>query len=151
GGQEAGLRSGTENVAWAVALSTALDALQPAETESDRVCLLREEFIGAVLKSVPKAKLTGHPTKRLASIASFTIEGVSGEAVLLELERRGVVVSSGSACAAGSDEPSHVLLALGISAEVAQTSVRFSFSHQTTSEELQLAAIALAESVSVFI
>lgn len=151
GGQESGLRSGTENVAWAVALATALDALQPAKTESERVCLLREEFIAAVLKSVPNAKLTGHPTKRLASIASFTLEGVSGEAVLLELERRGVVVSSGSACAAGSDEPSHVLLALGISAEVAQTSVRFSFSHQTTAEELQLAAIALVESVSVFI
>ena len=66
---------------------------------------------------------------RLPGTASFTFAGTSGEAVLLELERRGVVSSSGSACAAGSDEPSHVLVAMGIPPEVAQTAVRFTFSH----------------------
>lgn len=151
GGQEHGLRSGTENVAWAVAIATAFDSLPSQEDEAKRIAKLRDEFISSVLAKIPSAKLTGHPTNRLPNIASFTLEGVSGEAVLLELERRGVIVSSGSACAAGSDEPSHVLLAIGISPEVAQTAVRFSFSHETTEAELSQAAIALAESVSVFI
>lgn len=76
---------------------------------------------------------------------------VSVAAVLLELERRGVIVSSGSACAAGSDDPSHVLLAIGIEPEVAQTAIRFSFSHETTDQELTDAATALVESVKVFL
>jgi cysteine desulfurase len=151
GGQESGLRSGTENVAWAVALAAALDSLAPANIEADRVSTLRDEFIAAVTSKVTNAKLTGHPMNRQANLASFTFAGVSGEAVLLELERRGIVVSSGSACAAGSNDPSHVLLAIGVSADVAQTSVRFSFSHHTTAEELQKAAQSLAEAVAVFI
>jgi len=151
GGQESGLRSGTENVAWAIAIATALESLPAADIEADRVSKLRDKFIANVLSNVPNAKLTGHPVNRQANIASFTLEGVSGEAVLLELERRGIIVSSGSACAAGSNEPSHVLLAIGLPAEVAQTSVRFSFSHDTSAEELLTAAEALAESVSVFI
>lgn len=151
GGQESGLRSGTENVAWAVAVATALEALAPAEQEAVRVYKLRNDFIVEVLVQLPNAKLTGHPVNRSANIASFTFEGVSGEAVLLELERRGVIVSSGSACAAGSDEPSHVLLAIGIQPEVAQTAIRFSFSHETTAQELADAASALVDSVNVFI
>lgn len=151
GGQESGLRSGTENLAWAIALATALASLAAADHEAERVSKLRDQFISEVLAKVSNAKLTGHPVHRLPSIASFTLQGVSGEAVLLELERREVIVSSGSACAAGSDEPSHVLLAIGVSAEVAQTAVRFSFSHETTAEDLSTAAKALAESVSAFI
>ena len=88
-------------------------------TASSRACSTR----------VPRARLTGDPVHRLAGTASFTFAGTSGEAVLLELERRGVVSSSGSACAAGSDEPSHVLVAMGIAPEVAQTAVRFTFPH----------------------
>lgn len=151
GGQESGLRSGTENVAWAVAIATALDLLQPTQQEATRVTALRDEFIGNVLQNISIARLTGHPVNRLPNIASFTFEGVSGEAVLLELERRGVIVSSGSACAAGSDEPSHVLLAIGVQPEIAQTAIRFSFSHDTTAQELNEAVIALVESVKVFI
>ena len=148
GGQENGRRSGTENVAWAIALAAAIEALPNFAEEQPRVGELRDEFIGEVLKSVPSATLTGHPTSRLPNIASFCFEGVSGEAVLLELERRGVIVSSGSACAAGSNEPSHVLIACGFDAELAQTAVRFSFSHLTSQEELQQAASALRESIA---
>jgi cysteine desulfurase len=148
GGQENGRRSGTENVAWAIALATAIEALPNFAEEQPRVQELRDEFIGEVLKSVPSATLTGHPTLRLPNIASFCFEGVSGEAVLLELERRGVIVSSGSACAAGSNEPSHVLIACGFDAELAQTAVRFSFSHLTSQEELQQAAAAIRESIA---
>lgn len=151
GGQESGLRSGTENVAWAVAIATALESLAPAQQEGMRVAELRDDFIGEVLSKVSNAKLTGHPANRLPSIASFTLEGVSGEAVLLELERRNVIVSSGSACAAGSDDPSHVLVALGIEPDIARTAVRFSFSHETTAVDLQKAAEALAESVLQFL
>ncbi|WP_447949929.1 cysteine desulfurase family protein [Microbacterium aurum] len=130
GGQERERRSGTENVAGAVAIATALElaeAERPAA--ADRVARLRDGFIARVLERVPSARLTGHPVHRLPGTASFTFAGTSGEAVLLELERRGIVSSSGSACAAGSDEPSHVLLALGIAPEVAQTAVRFTFGH----------------------
>lgn len=148
GGQENGRRSGTENVAWAVALATAIEALPDFAEEQPRVQELRNDFIDAVLKSVPSATLTGHPTSRLPNIASFCFEGVSGEAVLLELERRGVIVSSGSACAAGSNEPSHVLIACGFEPELAQTAVRFSFSHLTSQEELQQAVSALIGSVA---
>lgn len=128
GGQERGRRSGTENVAGAVALATALDLAEAERARStEAVAAQTTEFIAAVRSAVPQAALTGSVRHCLPNLASFTFAGTSGEAVLLELERRGVVSSSGSACAAGSDEPSPVLLAIGIPATVAQTSVRFTF------------------------
>ena len=147
GGQELGRRSGTENVAWAVALATAVDALPESKSEELRVSALRDEFISRVLATVPQAVLTGNPVDRHPAIASFTFAGLNGETLLLELEQRGVIVSSGSACAAGSNDPSHVLIACGIEPDIAQTSVRFSFSHSTTAEELHRAADALVEAV----
>ena len=148
GGQERGRRSGTENVAGAVALAAALTlahADRPALAA--RVTGLRDRFIAAVLGSVPGALLTGHPSERLPSVASFCFPGTSGESVLLELERQGVVCSSGSACAAGSDAPSPVLVALGIEAEVAQTAVRFSFDSSVTAADLEAAAAAVTAAV----
>lgn len=137
GGQERGRRSGTENVAGAVGLAVALDlAESERETASTRIGELTQRFIAAVLALVPQAALTGDPILRLPGTASFTFAGVSGEAVLLELERRGVVSSSGSACAAGSDEPSHVLLACGVDPSVAQTSVRFTFGRDPLPDDL---------------
>lgn len=131
GGQERGRRSGTENVAGAVALATALEL---AETEREavatRVGSVTAQFISGVLSAIPEAALTGDAVHRLPGSASFTFAGTSGESVLLELERRGIISSSGSACAAGSDEPSHVLLACGVPPQVAQTSVRFTFDRQ---------------------
>lgn len=128
GGQERGRRSGTADVAGAVGLATALElAEQERAATSTRVGAATAAFVAEVQRLVPEAELTGDPVHRLPGSASFTFAGVSGEAVLLELERRGVISSSGSACAAGSDEPSHVLLACGIAPAVAQTSVRFTF------------------------
>jgi cysteine desulfurase len=148
GGQERGRRSGTEDVAGAVAFATALELAEAEREEAAaRVSALRDAFIARVLHTVPSARLTGDPVRRLPGTASFTFAGTSGEAVLLELERRGIVSSSGSACAAGSDEPSHVLLAMGIAPDVAQTAVRFSFAH-TASEPLDAMADAVAASVS---
>ncbi|MGJ3188613.1 cysteine desulfurase [Paenarthrobacter nitroguajacolicus] len=148
GGQERGRRSGTENVAGAVALSTALTLAYAEQPEqAPRVSGLRDRFIGHVLATVPNAMLTGHRASRLPSVASFCFPGTSGESVLLELERLGVVCSSGSACAAGSDAPSPVLVALGIAPETAQTAVRFSFTSAVTDAELEQAAAAVETAV----
>jgi len=149
GGQERGRRSGTENVAGAVGLAAALTLARDRQAgEQARVAALRDRFIAAVLAGVPDAFLTGHPSERLPSVASFCFPGTSGESVLLELERRGVVCSSGSACAAGSDAPSPVLTAMGIPAEVAQTAVRFSFDAAVTQEDLDAAAAAVQAAVA---
>ena len=148
GGQERGRRSGTENVAAAVGLGVAatLAAAERAEATA-RVSLLRDELIAGVLAAVPSAVLTGDPVNRLPSIASFLFPGTSGESVLLGLEERGVVASSGSACAAGSDEPSHVLVALGVEPALAQTAVRFSLTQTTTAAEVAEAVAALRHAV----
>jgi cysteine desulfurase len=147
GGQERGKRSGTENVAGAVGFALALELAEAERAAAaHRVTALRTRFIEQVLASVPSARLTGDPEHRLPGTASFTFEGTSGEAILLELERRGVVSSSGSACAAGSDEPSHVLLGLGVDPALAQTAVRFTFGHSAT-ERLDDVAAAVAASV----
>lgn len=148
GGQERGRRSGTENVPGAVALAAAL-----ATAESERVATaariteLREQFTTEVLHRVPDAQVTGHARLRLPASSSWVFEGTGGEAVLLELERRGVICSSGSACAAGSDEPSPVLTALGIPEELARTAVRFTFGPETTLEQVKAMAGAVADSV----
>lgn len=152
GGQERGRRSGTENVAAAVALAVALE-LADAERESVAAGVRAQttQFIGEVLAAVPHAVLTGDVVDRLPGTASFTFAGTSGEAVLLELERRGVISSSGSACAAGSDEPSHVLLACGVAPEVAQTSVRFTFGRDALPDGAprQLASLVAAAVAAV--
>ncbi|MCL8252399.1 cysteine desulfurase [Aeromicrobium fastidiosum] len=144
GGQESGRRSGTENVAAAVGMAA---ALRLARGPVDDVVARRDAFVARVLAGVPGARLTGHPRDRLPGSASFVLPGTSGESVLLELQARGVVCSSGSACAAGSDDPSHVLLAMGVEPEVAQTAVRFTFGRGTTDGDLEVAATELATAV----
>ncbi len=145
GGQQGGRRSGTEDVAGAVGLAAALRLTRSAGTSAAEVAARRDRFVAAVLESVPGAALTGHSVRRLPGHASFVLPGRSGESVLLDLERRGVVCSSGSACHAGSDEPSHVLVAMGVPGEVAQTAVRFTFGRSVTDEQLADAAQALAD------
>jgi cysteine desulfurase len=148
GGQERGRRSGTENVAGAVALATAARLASAARAENARrASEARDAFVEAVLGAVPDAELTGHAATRLPGTASFVFPGTNGETVLLELERRGVVSSSGSACAAGSEDASHVLLALGYPDDVARTAVRFSWGPDVTAEQLATVAPAVAEAV----
>ncbi|MDL5350665.1 cysteine desulfurase family protein [Microbacterium sp. zg-YB36] len=150
GGQERGRRSGTENVAGAVGIAHALESAEAERADAAaRVTAVRDAFIAAVLAAVPAARLTGHATHRLAGTASFTFAGTSGEAVLLQLERRGVVTSSGSACAAGSDEPSHVLQALGVPADLARTAVRFTFGHGPLPDPATLGAAVAAAVAAV--
>jgi len=155
GGQENGRHSGTENVAFAVALAVALE-LSEAEREEKvaRIEPLRNAFLARVLAAREGVLLTGPPAAetgpdgrsvRLPAHASFCVPGLSGESVLLDLEEHGVVASSGSACAAGSDEPSHVLTALGIPREVAQTAVRFTLGAEVSAAQLDAAALAVEE------
>ena len=146
GGQQRGLRSGTEDVAGAVGMATALRLARSGDAA--KVTARRDRFIARVEAEVPDARLTGHRTERLPGHASFVLPGVSGESMLLDLERHGVICSSGSACAAGSDEPSHVLTALGLPAEVAQTALRFTFEAEVTEDDLDRAADELAGAVS---
>ncbi len=148
GGQERGRRSGTENVAGAVGLAAALRLSTYSSEEVAGVARVRDILIDGVLASVPEAFLTGSRESRLPSHASFCFPGTSGEAVLLELERWGIVCSSGSACAAGSDEPSHVLVALGIAPEVAKTAVRFTLDVTTTEENAREVVGRVVEAVA---
>jgi len=119
----------------------------PVGADTGTIRLAGSTEIADVLAAVPEARLTGDPVHRLPGTASFTFAGTSGEAVLLGLERRGVVSSSGSACAAGDSDPSHVLLACGVDPDVALTAVRFTFGHGPHPEPASLAA-AVAASVA---
>ena len=148
GGQERGRRSGAENVAAAVGLALAAELSEAGRAEASvRVTMLRDDLITRIETALPSVRLTGSREHRLPSIASFLFAGTSGEGVLLGLEERGVVSSSGSACAAGSDEPSPVLLALGVDPLDAQTAVRFSLSPATTASDVEAAAAATTEAV----
>lgn len=148
GGQERGRRSGTENVAAAVGLAEAVRlSIHSRETVAG-VAHIRDILIDGVLASVPEAFLTGARESRLPSHASFCFPGTSGEAVLLELERRGIVCSSGSACAAGSDDASHVLVALGVEPEVAKTAVRFTLGTETAEADAREVIARVAEAVA---
>ncbi|HEY5979687.1 MAG TPA: cysteine desulfurase family protein [Microlunatus sp.] len=146
GGQQRGLRSGTEDVAGAVGMATALRLALTADAEPVRS--RRDAFIARVEQALPGVRLTGHRHERLPGHASFVLPGLSGESVLLDLERHGVICSSGSACAAGSDEASHVLTAMGIPAETAQTALRFTFEAEISDAELEQAADQLIAEVT---
>jgi cysteine desulfurase len=150
GGQERERRSGTENIAGVVGFARALEL---ASLEYDPATLAgvvahRDAFIRAVLDAVPGAELTGHPTKRLPAHASFVVPGVGGEPLLVALDDAGVLASSGSACAAGRDDPSPVLLAMGYDADTARTAIRFTWGASTTQDNLARAAALLAESAA---
>ncbi|WAB85314.1 cysteine desulfurase family protein [Microcella daejeonensis] len=150
GGQERDRRSGTENVAGAVGLATALEL---AEAERDpgtvsTVAARRDRFIAAVLAAVPEARLTGHPERRLPGHASFVVDGLGGEPLLIALDDRGIICSSGSACAAGRDDPSPVLLAMGYDPDLARTALRFSFGAETSDADLDTAVAALQDSAA---
>ena len=150
GGQESGLRSGTQNVAWAVAIAVALQLASHPGAEAARIGAVTDTFIDGVLRDNPRAKLTGpkpETGERHPAIASFTFDGLNGETLLLELEQAGVTCSSGSACSAGSTEPSHVLLSLGLEPDTCRTAVRFSFGHDATADQATRAIAALKRAI----
>ncbi|WP_150460349.1 cysteine desulfurase family protein [Nesterenkonia ebinurensis] len=141
GGQQRGHRSGTENVAGAVGMATALGLASGRDVQAWR--RRRDLFVSAVEQAVPGTRLTGHRSQRLPGHASFVLEGRSGESVLLDLQEQGVFCSSGSACAAGSSEPSPVLRAMGYSDDQAQAALRFTFGPETPEADLDHTVEAL--------
>jgi cysteine desulfurase len=148
GGQERGRRAGTENVLGAIALAAALASRPRFRVAAGGIAAARDILIDGVLRDVPGGILTGSRQHRLPGHASFCFPGTSGEAVLIELGMGGIVCSSGSACAEGSDEPSPALLALGIAPEVAQTAVRFSFGGGFTVDDAERVVDEVAASVA---
>ena len=137
GSQEGDRRAGTENVPAIVGMAKAF-ALAEAirETESVRLRQLRDQLIGGILENVDDAYLTGAWETRLDHLASFVLRGVESERVLIALDLAGIAASSGSACASGSQRPSHVLEAIGIPPTDAQGALRFSLGRSTTAEDI---------------
>ena len=136
GNHEAGRRGGTPNVAYIVGMATAFELAQSElKVRTSRLSNLRDQLIAGVLAAIPDAKLSGHPTQRLANHASFVFKGVDGNALLMLLDDAGFACSSGSACKTGDPEPSKVLLALGLTPEWALGSLRVTLGIHTTNED----------------
>ena len=136
GAQERGKRAGTENVPAVAGMAAALkEAVAGMEENAARLRVLRDRLIEG-LNTIPHAALNGDPIRRLPGNVSFCFEGVEGEALLLLLDDRGVAASSGSACTSGALDPSHVLLAIGRSHDVAHGSLRLSLGPDTTEAEI---------------
>ena len=137
GGQERERRSGTENVAGIIGLSAALELANAERGEvSDRCRALRDRIIDEITRRIPDAILNGHPEDRLPNNVNFSFDGVEGESILLGLDLQGIAASSGSACSSGSLEPSHVLLALGQTADTARGSLRITLGKHNTDSEV---------------
>lgn len=148
GGQESGLRPGTENVAGIVGLAEAFEISQNMrEKETKRLSILRDYLIKEVLKKIPDSVLNGHSVLRLPNNANITIRGVEGESLVLYLDAAGIACSTGSACTSSSLEPSHVITALGKSKEDAHCSIRFTLGRKTGKSDINYLLKILPEIV----
>ena len=137
GGQERKKRAGTENVPGIVGLGVAIShAVEHMEENAAHMRALRDRLIAGIPAAIPDVKLNGHPTDRLPNNVNFSIRYIEGESILLMLDINGIAASSGSACTSGSLDPSHVLLAMGLTHEVAHGSLRLSLSEYTTEQEI---------------
>jgi cysteine desulfurase len=146
GGQERQRRSGTENVPYIAGIGVALEL---AEREREEFCArtgrLRDMIESGILERVPDAQVNGHPQRRVPNISNISFPGVEGEPLLLGLDFQAIAASSGSACSTASVEPSHVLTAMGIPADLAAGSVRLSLGRETTEEDALEVIRALPE------
>ncbi len=149
GGQERNRRAGTENVAGLVGLARALELTRESgEWEGARLAAMRDRLIEGVLATIPESRLNGHPTLRLPNNANLSFGGVDGESILLNLDIHGIAASSGSACTAGSIDPSHVLLALGLPQTMAAGAVRLTLGRGTTDDHIDRVLGTLPDVVS---
>lgn len=137
GGQERGRRAGTENVPGIVGFARAVkEASEHMEENARKQQELRDYFCGEVLRRIPYSRVNGSRSSRLPNNVNFSFQCIEGESLLIMLDMKGICASSGSACTAGSTEPSHVLVALGLPEELSHGSVRFTLSEETTKEEI---------------
>ena len=149
GGQEFSLRSGTENLTNIVGFAKALELAQKEnKQENQKLIKLRDYFITKVQKEIPRTFLNGHKTKRLPNNANISFLNVEGESILLYLDHKGILVSTGSACSSEKLEISHVLDAIGLKHDAAHGSIRFSLGKSTTKKELDYVVKELKEIIS---
>lgn len=147
GGQERGIRAGTENIPGIIGMAKAMEiAYGELEQSIFRMKIIRERLIQGCLE-MEEVKLNGHPTQRLPGNVNLSFEYIEGEALLLSLDYKGVAASSGSACSSGSMNPSHVLLATGMSEQTARGAIRFSLGRHNTVEEADYVLQVIKESV----
>jgi len=148
GGQERGLRSGTENVAGIIGFAKALEIAQLLRpTELKRLQQLQNKFIKQLQASIPGVVVNGG-MQRLPNNVHITIPGTDNERIMMQLDEQGIVCAVGSACSASKEEPSHVLKAISLTDVEAQASLRFSMGRKTTQKELSTAVLALQEIVN---
>lgn len=146
GGQERGRRAGTENVPGIVGFAQAVREAESGMRErGEKQARLRDYFMEEVLRRIPYARVNGSRRDRLPNNVNFSFQFVEGESLLIMLDMQGICASSGSACTAGSLEPSHVLMALGMPEEVAHGSIRFTLGAETTREEIDFVIARMEE------
>ncbi len=148
GSHERGRRAGTENVPYIVGFARALEIAQSErEATNARLRQMRDHLIEGLLEGIPGAELTGHPVERLPGHSSFVIPGAVGDEMVFALDMAGIAVSTGSACTAGSLEPSHVLAAMGYPPELARGALRVTLGRGNTDEEIERAVRVIPETV----
>jgi len=146
GGQERGLRSGTENVASCVGFAEALEQAQTMRhDEGRRVQALQQQFMQQLEQKLPRAVINGSRKLRLPNNVHLTVPGADNERLLIQLDEQGILAAAGSACSASSDEPSHVLHAIGLGDDDARASLRFSMGRVTTADDVTRVVDALAD------
>ena len=145
GRQEHGLRAGTENVPAIVGMGQAAELAPARLREMNRVRKLRDRLQQGIEQLVPGARLNGHPRERLPNTLNMTLPRLRGESLVVALDRKGIALSSGSACKSGSPDPSHALTAMGLSDEDAHCALRCSLSTETGDEDIEQTLGALAQ------
>lgn len=149
GGQEMGLRSGTENVAGAAGFATALTLAQGMRhDETRRLQELQKQFVRRLQELLPTAALNGHQSRRLPNNVHYTFPGIDNERLLIQLDEAGIMAAAGSACSASDEEPSHVLRALGLNDEVARHSVRFTLGRGTSEADVRSVVETLSQLIA---
>jgi cysteine desulfurase len=137
GGQERGLRSGTENIPGIVGMKAAIEIMRHEMTkETKRFQQYRDRIIKEILHTIPRCYLNGHPTERLPNNAHFRFDGIEGESLLLSFKEKGISVATGSACSSKTLEPSHTLIALGLLHEEAHGSLEITFGRFNKDEDV---------------
>ncbi|MFQ5650140.1 MAG: aminotransferase class V-fold PLP-dependent enzyme [bacterium] len=145
GKQEGGLRAGTENVPAIVGFGKAAELARQVLPHTENLAKLRDKLERGILELIPEAILNGSAENRLPNTSNLTLPDLRGESLVVALDQHGISLSSGSACKAGSPEPTHVLLAMGKSEEDAHCAVRFSLSHDTTEQDIDETLLAIAQ------
>lgn len=148
GGHEGGLRAGTENTIGIVGFGRAAEGIPHLLSRMKDVRGLRDRLEKGILALVPGARLNGHRERRLPNTLNMTLPGFRGESMVMAMDRRGVCFSSGSACASGSPDPSHALLAMGLTEAEAHCAVRFSLGCGNTEEEIDRTVELMGETVN---